>query len=149
MKCYMPNVITLTLLASLILSGTTSLQAAEPDWELLFDGKTLNGWIQRNGQAKYHVEAVGNGSDAVEKTITSRPDLLLIKEVLPQMNGHVVASMLRDIPTTSGIPVVLYDDAGFLDSRETDTLHGQGIRHIIHTNSTDDLLAAVKKALHA
>ncbi len=25
-------------------------------WEILFDGKTLNGWIQRNGQAKFEVK---------------------------------------------------------------------------------------------
>ena len=27
--------------------------AADADWEYLFDGKTLNGWVQRNGEAKY------------------------------------------------------------------------------------------------
>ena len=30
--------------------------AASEDWEYLFDGKTLNGWIQRNGQAEYTVK---------------------------------------------------------------------------------------------
>ena len=30
--------------------------AAGEDWESLFDGKTLNGWVQRNGKAKYSVE---------------------------------------------------------------------------------------------
>ena len=30
--------------------------AAEKAWQNLFDGKTLNGWIQRNGKAQYTVE---------------------------------------------------------------------------------------------
>jgi type 1 glutamine amidotransferase len=30
--------------------------AAGERWEYLFDGKTLDGWVQRNGQAKYTVE---------------------------------------------------------------------------------------------
>jgi hypothetical protein len=30
--------------------------AASENWESLFDGKTLNGWVQRNGKAKYSVE---------------------------------------------------------------------------------------------
>jgi type 1 glutamine amidotransferase len=36
------------------LSGTSF--AAGEDWQDLFDGKTLNRWIQRNGKAKYAVE---------------------------------------------------------------------------------------------
>jgi len=32
------------------------LLAADADWENLFDGKTLDGWVQRNGQAKYTVQ---------------------------------------------------------------------------------------------
>lgn len=29
---------------------------AEADWQSLFDGKTLDGWVQRNGKARYTVE---------------------------------------------------------------------------------------------
>ncbi len=42
------------LLVALVFAGAAS--AAGGDWQSLFDGKTLNGWVQRNGKAKYTVE---------------------------------------------------------------------------------------------
>ncbi len=39
-----------------LLSLSSMSSAADAEWENLFDGKTLNGWIQRNGKAKYAVE---------------------------------------------------------------------------------------------
>ncbi|MHC4425169.1 MAG: family 16 glycoside hydrolase, partial [Planctomycetota bacterium] len=41
-------------MAYISLSGMSF--AAGEDWQNLFDGKTLNGWIQRNGHAKYTAE---------------------------------------------------------------------------------------------
>jgi len=41
---------------AILLLGTSSLCAEEtPEWRDLFDGKTLNGWQQLNGTAKYEV----------------------------------------------------------------------------------------------
>lgn len=51
----MKRLTTLFLMSSLMLSFSTSW-AGEADWQNLFDGKTLDGWIQRNGKAKYTVE---------------------------------------------------------------------------------------------
>jgi type 1 glutamine amidotransferase len=42
------------LLSAFVFAGVAS--AASGDWQSLFDGKTLNGWVQRNGKAKYTVE---------------------------------------------------------------------------------------------
>ncbi|MEA3225382.1 MAG: family 16 glycoside hydrolase, partial [Planctomycetota bacterium] len=72
--------------------------AAEEDWQNLFDGKTLNGWIQRNGKAKYTIEdgmIVGttvlntpNSFLCTEKTYT---DFILELEFLvePDMNSGI------------------------------------------------------------
>ncbi|MBN1845691.1 MAG: DUF1080 domain-containing protein [Sedimentisphaerales bacterium] len=43
----------LFLLAGILLP--TGWAAGEESWQDLFDGKTLNGWVQRNGQARYEV----------------------------------------------------------------------------------------------
>ncbi len=48
------RIVSVTVVAALALSLTTS--AAEDGWVSLFDGKTLNGWIQKNGTATYRVE---------------------------------------------------------------------------------------------
>ncbi|UCD50247.1 MAG: DUF1080 domain-containing protein, partial [Phycisphaerales bacterium] len=51
----MKKLTTLFVVSSLILS-VGPLAAAAAEWQDLFDGKTLDGWIQRNGKAKYTVE---------------------------------------------------------------------------------------------
>jgi type 1 glutamine amidotransferase len=43
-----------SLLVAFVLAGAAS--AGNADWEPLFDSKTLNGWVQKNGKAKYTVE---------------------------------------------------------------------------------------------
>jgi HEAT repeat protein/type 1 glutamine amidotransferase len=45
-------------------------------WESLFDGKTLNGWIQRNGKAKYTVE----DGMIVGTTVLNSPNSFLCTE---------------------------------------------------------------------
>ncbi len=42
------------LTVALVFAGAAS--AASAEWQSLFDGKTLNGWVQKNGKAKYTVE---------------------------------------------------------------------------------------------
>lgn len=44
------------LIFSCAFLGLTSLSVADDNWAALFDGKTLNGWIQKNGTAKYVVK---------------------------------------------------------------------------------------------
>ena len=51
---------------------------AEPIWQDLFDGTTLNGWTQKNGKAKYHVE---DGS-VVGTTVVGEPNSFLCTEIL-------------------------------------------------------------------
>ena len=44
------------LIFSCAFLGLASLSVADDNWAALFDGKTLNGWIQKNGTAKYVVK---------------------------------------------------------------------------------------------
>jgi len=50
--------------------------AAGETWQNLFDGKTLNGWIQRNGKAKYTVE----DGMIVGTTVLNTPNSFLCTE---------------------------------------------------------------------
>jgi hypothetical protein len=52
---------------------TTALSAQTPGWKNLFDGKTLRGWHQLNGKAKYEVV---NGA-IVGTTVTGEPNSFL------------------------------------------------------------------------
>jgi HEAT repeat protein/type 1 glutamine amidotransferase len=72
MKRYI--VILLAFIMVGILLPEMSLAAEE--WESLFDGKTLNGWIQRNGKAKYTVE----DGMIVGTTVLNTPNSFLCTE---------------------------------------------------------------------
>lgn len=56
-----------------LLCLTLSIQAQKEQWTSLFDGKTLKGWNQKNGQAKYTVE---NG-EIVGTTVANTPNSFL------------------------------------------------------------------------
>ena len=71
---------------------------AEEVWQKLFDGKTLDGWIQRGGEAKYHVEdgiivgtTVAGTSNSFLCTAKIYGDFILELEfkVHPEMNSGV------------------------------------------------------------
>jgi len=58
MRC--KNKLSCAVLIIAVVSGCTTTQQLrrvdDESWEYLFDGKTLNGWIQRGGSARYFVE---------------------------------------------------------------------------------------------
>lgn len=64
-------IIMLVAVSSLI--GGCSLDQADYEWESLFDGKTLDGWVQRGGNAKYTVK---NGV-IVGETVLKTPNSFL------------------------------------------------------------------------
>jgi uncharacterized protein len=84
------------LLVSCLLAGAA--WAGNADWQSLFDGKTLNGWVQKNGKAKYTVEdgaivgtTVLNSANSFLCTEKMYTDFILELELLaqPGMNSGV------------------------------------------------------------
>jgi Domain of Unknown Function (DUF1080) len=66
----------LFLILSAFLCLTLSAYAQKENWTSLFDGKTLKGWTQKNGQAKYTVE---NG-EIVGTTVANTTNSFLCTE---------------------------------------------------------------------
>ena len=60
----------------------------------------------------YVVEIAATGPRVVESAPNSKPDVIILKEILTDMNGDAVAALLRAMPSTRGIPVVLYAESG-------------------------------------
>ena len=56
----------------------TAAREADGDWRSLFDGKTLKGWVQRNGKARYAVE----DGMIVGATVLNTPNSFLCTEKL-------------------------------------------------------------------
>ncbi len=65
-----------SLLAILSLSAGSMNYTGQEKWQDLFDGKTLNGWIQRGGKALYHVE----DGTIVGTTVLGTPNSFLCTE---------------------------------------------------------------------
>ena len=79
-------------------SAAAGLAGDEPDWQPLFDGKTLDGWVRRGGEATYRVEdgvIVGATVPKTSNTFLSTPrdfaDFILEYDfkVDPKLNSGV------------------------------------------------------------
>jgi CheY-like chemotaxis protein len=86
------------------------------------------------------VSLVEQGPEVIEQAILQRPDVILCKQLLSKMNGDTVADMLKAMPNTRAIPVVLYDDTGHLK----DDVRPTGVSHVVLSEDPKALLSAVK-----
>jgi DNA-binding response OmpR family regulator len=96
-------------------------------------------------RAGYTTEQTNNGSDAIGKTILSRPDVLVIKMLLSSMNGNKVAAILRTIPKTNPIPIVLYDQDGLTNPLRDSLLKNGDINAFVPGNGSREILDAVDR----
>ena len=60
-----------TCLFLLTMALSTPMAWADDDWKPLFDGKTLDGWVQHGGDAKYTVEDGVIVGSSVPNTVNS------------------------------------------------------------------------------
>ena len=74
MKSFPVNKLTITLLFSLLFNASN--YAADKKYKAIFDGKTLEGWTQRNGTATYRVEK----KSVVGKTNEGSPNSFLCSD---------------------------------------------------------------------
>ena len=56
---------------------------------------------------EYVIERAGDGVEALEKTQSFAPDVILLDYMMPRMNGLEVVKNLRATPQHQGIPVIL------------------------------------------
>lgn len=55
----------------------------------------------------HQVTEAEDGSAALERARESRPDVVVLDVMLPEIDGYEVCRRLREDPETAGIPVVL------------------------------------------
>ncbi len=73
------------------------------------DSVTAEGLQRLCTEAGCQVEVAGSGPEAIGKAVDSKPDVLVLKELLPGMNGSTVARIVNTMPSMHGIPVLVYD----------------------------------------
>jgi two-component system, OmpR family, alkaline phosphatase synthesis response regulator PhoP len=63
---------------------------------------------------EYKVITAFDGKEAIEKTISEKPDLIILDIMMPELNGFDVCKKLKTDPVTSKIPVI------FLTAKENE-----------------------------
>lgn len=76
---------------------------------LVVDDVATNRMILRAklSAAYYDVIQAENGTEALDKVVKHRPDLILLDVMMPDMNGFEVCRQLKKDPVTAHIPVVM------------------------------------------
>lgn len=91
---------TLIILSALLFTGCSNIQKDQTPWVSIFNGETLDGWIQKGGEATYEV------SDAtiVGKTVKNTPNSFLTSA---KMYGDFILELDYKVDSTmnSGIQI--------------------------------------------
>jgi len=74
--------------------------------------------LQRQG---YEIVAAQNGQDAIDKALNekTKPDLIVLDLMMPEMDGYEVLRRLRANPTMSRVPVILFTAKAQVDDKIT------------------------------
>jgi len=78
--------------------------------------------LERDG--RFEVHSASNGYDAGLKTAAVKPDLILLDFMLPDINGDVVLSRVREMPEADGMKILLV--SGVVNEEEIAHLLEQG-----------------------
>ena len=82
-------------------------------------------WLQKAG---YEVETALSGKDALESIARSRPDLILLDYVMPDMDGPATLEAIRENDAFCDIPVLFRTGKDDADSTEVmEKLHPTGV----------------------
>ena len=95
--------------------------------------------------AGFRVDVLSNATELLDAARENQPDVVLIKDSLPKMKGHVVAPLMAAMSSTRSIPVVLYDDVPE-DGAHASPLPS-GVARFLPANDGPALLKAVTETL--
>jgi CheY-like chemotaxis protein len=99
------------------------------------------------GDAGYVVETASSGPEMIERAIVGRPDLIVSRLVMKGMNGNAAANVLKEMPNTRSVPIVLYDDTGTAADDATYTRSGSRIAAVVRSHDLAELLEAAAGVL--
>ena len=101
---------------------------------------SITGALRNEG---FDVVSVDAGPDVLERALVEKPDVIVMKRILANMNGDAVAELLHRMPNTQAIPIVLYDDAMSDASLPDYTKQGTGIRKFVRSAKGVEIAEAV------
>lgn len=114
-----------------------SVMVAEDD---PFKCERIVAFFTRHG---FIARGISNSYTVIESAITNSPDVLLLKCIMPHVNGPAIATMLGSMPTTRNIPIVLYNGSEIHDPGTTFT----HVQAFVPSDNEESLLKAVESVL--
>jgi len=91
----------------------------------------------------YEVVTASNGSEALEKALNEKPDLILLDIKMPGMDGYEVCRELKNNPATSQIPIIFV--SVMADDEKTKALGASS--YILKPFSPDVLLKEIREVM--
>jgi len=93
--------------------------------------------------AGYEISRAGNSAQGISKALAERPDLIITDLYLPDMNAVDATIILKQDPTTSGIPIVVLT-AMTLGEWKTKALKAGVAKYLIKPITPPELTEAVR-----
>lgn len=92
----------------------------------------------------YDVQLAATGPEVLEHAVTMQPDVVIIKEILPNMNGSIVARLIKTMPKTQATQIIVHDE-----TRENAPLRkaDAGVDKYLYSSISYELLAAAQSLL--
>ena len=95
------------------------------------------------GKNGYEINMAENGTEALEKAKSLKPDLILMDVVMPGMNGYQATRTISRKDATRDIPIIMCTSKG----QDTDKIWGmrQGaLAYLVKPVDHDELLARIR-----
>lgn len=99
-------------------------------------------------RAGHKVSTAANGWEAIHAVRASRPDIILLDLMLPDLDGFGVCEILRRDPATATIPIIIVSAWASDDSRNLGLELG-ALDYITKPFSPQELVERVNCLLHA
>ncbi len=107
-------------------------------------GDRISAWFSTRG---YIIDRAAKGPEVLERAIVSRPDVIVMNVILEGMNGTAVADMLKVMPNTKSIPIILHGSTDATLPTATVNSSGGGIVATVHSYEPSEIHEAVDKAM--
>jgi len=95
----------------------------------------------------YAVIATSSGREALEKLKTTKPDLILLDMMMPNMSGRQVCEQIRKNPKTKNLKVAFLTVAKFSEAGKEKLNQLKVLDYITKPFDNADLLERIKKIL--
>ncbi|MBI2415658.1 MAG: response regulator [Candidatus Kerfeldbacteria bacterium] len=80
---------------------------------LVEDDEMLHGmYIHKFKNQGYEVISAYNGAEGIEKSITEKPDIILLDVIMPKMDGFVALKKMRKNSDTAKTPIIMLTNLG-------------------------------------